>query len=70
MMYTERCVLEGKTGITWLDTKGSYAVIANKTLYKLGNTSRFAVVNTSAHVVDSIHGTRKAAASYIRKKAR
>ncbi len=69
-MYRDRCVLEGKTGIAWLDTKEPYAVIANKTLYERGNTSRFAVVNTSACFVDSIHGTRKAAAAYLRKKSR
>ncbi len=69
-MYTDRCVLEGKTGIAWLDQKEPYAVIANKTLYERGDTSRFAVVNTSACFVDSIFDSRKAAASYIRKKAR
>ncbi len=67
-MYTDRCVLEGKTGITWLDKKEPYAVIANKALYERGKPSRFAVVNTSAHLVDSIYGSRKAAASYLRKK--
>ncbi len=56
-------------GITWLDKKEPYAVIANKALYERGDTSRFAVVNTSARFVDSIHRSRKAAASYIRKKA-
>ncbi len=70
MMYTERCTLEGRTGIAWLDKKEPYAVIANKALYERGEISRFAVVNTSARFVDSIYDSRKAAASYIRKKAR
>ena len=67
-MYTDRCVLEGKTGIAWLDRQEPYAVIANKTLYERGDTSRFAVVNTSARFVDSVYGSRKAAESYLRKK--
>ncbi len=67
-MYTDRCVLEGKTGIAWLDVKEPYAVIANKTLYERGDTARFAVVHTSVCFVDSIHSSRKAAAAYIREK--
>ena len=68
-MYADRCVLEGKRGIAWLGKKEPYAVIANKTLYERGDTSRFAVVNTSACFVDSVYDSQKAAVSYLRKKA-
>jgi hypothetical protein len=67
-MYTNKCVLEGKTGIAWLDQKGAYAVIANKYLQARGALSRYAVVNTQARFVDSVYGSRQAAASYIQKK--
>lgn len=69
-MYTERCNLEGKTGIAWLEKKGPYAVIANKALYERGAMSRFAVVHTSHCFVDSIYASRKAAAAYMNKMAR
>ena len=69
-MYADRCVLEGKRGITWLARKEPFAVIVNKALYERGDTSRFAVVNTSVCFVDSIYSSQKAAASYIRKKVR
>jgi hypothetical protein len=68
-MYTDRCVLEGKTGIAWLDQKGPYAVIANKTLQRRGDLSRYTVVNTKARFVDSVYSSRQAAASYIQQKA-
>ena len=69
-MYSERCDLEGKAGIAWLEKKGPYAVIANKALYERGALSRFAVVHTSNCFVDSIYSSRKAAAAYMNKMAR
>ena len=69
-MYTERCNLEGKAGIAWLAKKDPYAVIANKVLYERGAMSRFAVVHTDECFVDSIYGSQKAAADYMKKMAR
>ena len=69
-MYTERCNLEGKTGIAWLVKKEPYAVIANKALYERGKLSRFAVVHTAECFVDSVYGSQKAAAAYMKKVAR
>lgn len=67
-MYTQKCNLEGKSGIAFLDREGPYAVIANKTLYERGDTSRFAVVNTRVCFVDSVYSSRKDAASYLQTK--
>ena len=69
-MYTERCNLDGKAGIAWLEKKGPYAVIANKALYERGAMSRFAVVHMSNCFVDRIYSSRKAAAAYMNKMAR
>lgn len=68
MTYADQCVVEGKPGLTWLDRRGPYVVIANKVLYERGNTSRFAVVHMTNCFVDSVYSSRQAATRYLQKK--
>ncbi len=55
MTYANRCDLNGKHGIEELERKGTFSVIANRTLYDWGKAHKFAIVNTEKCWVDSVH---------------
>jgi hypothetical protein len=65
-MLTPRCDLN-KPGVMRLNQVGGFALIANKKLYEIGKSHRFAVVKPGAQCVDSIYEDYNEALSYIQK---
>ena len=59
-----------KVGIIRLDEVGSFAVIANRELYKQGRANRFAVANMKELWVDSVHLDRSVALSVTQQLSR
>jgi hypothetical protein len=67
-MFSDRLVLQGKSGVQQLDAWGPYAVIVNKHRFEQGEARKFALVNVEAQSVDSVHPTRGQAARQARKR--
>ncbi len=65
--FSERCKLQGRSGIKRLDQIGTYLIIANKTLFDEGVSHRFAVVHELEKWVDSVHGSHRSALKHARK---
>jgi|YelNatPaOPRAMG01_1025707.scaffolds.fasta_scaffold09989_5 hypothetical protein len=55
MVFANHCRLEGKRGIAQLDRSGSYAIIANRTLYSSSKARRFALVDTMRLIVEEVY---------------
>jgi hypothetical protein len=54
-MYSEKCVVENKSGIEELDHRGPYAVITNRRLYDHGKAHRYALINIREAWIDSVY---------------
>jgi hypothetical protein len=65
-MLSPKCDLD-KPGVKRLNQVGAFAVIANKKLHNRGKSRRFAVVNTRAQWVDSVHENYREAISHTQK---
>jgi len=50
--------LRGRRGVKWLEEAGSYAVVANRKLYRKGLATKFAVANPRERLVTSVHSSR------------
>ncbi|MCL4561475.1 MAG: hypothetical protein M1281_12785 [Chloroflexi bacterium] len=70
MTYAEQCDLSGKRGIEELDRKGTFSVIANRTLYDWGKAHKYAIVNTEKCRVDSVHYNLNQARSVLQNLSR
>ena len=66
-MYSEKCRLQGRSGIKHLDRVGPYLVIANRWLYETGESRRYVLINETASQVHSIHGSQYAAVVFAQK---
>ncbi len=64
-MYSDHLVLQGKTGVKWLERRGPYAVIVNRRLYEEGKAGKYAVVNVEKHWVYGVYVSRTHAASRV-----
>jgi hypothetical protein len=60
-MLSEKCNLQGLSGITQLDRIGPYLIITNRCLYEVGESSRYTLINELGLWVHSFHGTQGAA---------
>jgi hypothetical protein len=60
-MLSDKCNLQGLSGIMQLDHVGPYVIITNRWLYEIGESSRYALINEANLWVRSIHGSQSAA---------
>jgi hypothetical protein len=60
-MLSDKCNLQGLSGITQLDRIGPYVIITNRWLHALGEASRYTLINEVNLWVRSIHRTQSAA---------
>jgi hypothetical protein len=67
-MFSEKCKLEGRSGIKQLDHVGPYLVIANRRLYETGAARRYTLVNEAELCVHSIYATQHAAVVFALKQ--
>ncbi len=70
MTYANQCNLNGKRGVEELERKGTFSVIANRTLYDGGKAHKFAIVNTEKCWVDSVHHNLAQARSALQSISR
>lgn len=68
-MYSDKCELQGRSGVKRLESVGAYVVIANRILDDGGRSSRWTVVNEREAWVDSVHSTPGNAVSTARELA-
>jgi hypothetical protein len=66
-MFSEKCQLQGRSGIKRLDRVGPFLVITNGRLHEIGASRRYALVNETELWVDSIHGSQHAAVVFAQK---
>ena len=66
-MISQKCELQGRSGIQQLDRVGSYLVITNRRLYETGESRRYTLVNEVERWVHSIHGSQRAAVVFAQK---
>ena len=66
-MFSEKCTLQGRSGIKHLDRVGPFLVITNGRLYKRGASRRYTLVNEAELWVHSIHGSHHAAVVFAEK---
>lgn len=66
-MFSEKCKLQGLSGIKQLDRVGPYLVITNRSLYEAGGSHRYTLINVAGLWVHSIHGSQRAAVVFAVK---
>ena len=68
-MFSEKCNLQGLSGIKQLDRVGPYLVITNRRRYETGGSHRYALVNESELRVHSIYGSQHDAVIFAQKQS-
>jgi hypothetical protein len=60
-MLSDKCNLQGLSGITRLDHVGPYVIVTNRLLHEVGESSRYALINEVNLWVRSFYSTQGAA---------
>jgi hypothetical protein len=68
-MSSEKCTVQGRTGIQQLDRVGAYLVITNRWLHEIGSARRYTLINEAIPSVHSVHGSHHAAVVFAKKHA-
>ncbi len=66
-MFSEKCKLQGLSGIKELDRVGPYLVITNRWLYETSEASRYVLIDEAKSWVHSVHGSQRAAVVFAQK---
>jgi hypothetical protein len=67
-MFSNKYILKNRPGIKFLDRVGPYLVITNKLLFEIGESRRYALVNETERVIDSIYSSQNAAVVFAHKQ--
>ena len=67
-MFSEKLRLHNQPGIQRLEQVGAFLVIVNKQLYETGKPRKFTLVHELEKYVHSVHGSRRAAVVFAKKR--
>jgi len=65
-MISQKCKLQGLSGIKELVRVGPYLIITNRWLYRAGTSSRYVLIHEAKLWVHSVHASQHAAVIFAR----